>query len=69
MRRQDTCGLDRNQRAAVFSAGGLLCRVADHPLNAPRPRLPSHRGGASMGSAPAADQDRQQRQQGEPQQR
>ncbi|MBS0550390.1 MAG: hypothetical protein JSR24_21730 [Proteobacteria bacterium] len=35
MRRQDTFGLDRNQRADVFSAGGMLSRVADHPLNAP----------------------------------
>lgn len=35
MSRQDTFGLDRNQRADVFCAGGTLRRVADHPLNAP----------------------------------
>jgi hypothetical protein len=33
--RRDTFSLDRSQRADVFSAGGTLRLIADHPLNAP----------------------------------
>ncbi|MEI6202708.1 MAG: hypothetical protein WCP68_12225 [Enhydrobacter sp.] len=35
MSRRDIFGLDRNQRADVFCAGGTLRLIADHPLNAP----------------------------------
>ena len=34
-RPSDTFSLDRNQRADVFCAGGILRLIADHPLNAP----------------------------------